>query len=245
MKYILLIFSTLIALQSTAQTPETQRYIEVVGSADTLLTPTLFYYTVTVIIPDRYEGVDYEVRSTKTPADEEAYKQKTQAIVKQVKDVLLQQGVSDKDFLKSKYDVEVADGPYEFSFKLTDAKKVEALATKLAETKLCKGEVTAVFNPDIEQAKDAMRTAAFIDAKTKATKMLALNNNKPGPILQIKGISQRSTEDISTTFPMNSDYTRRFTYETPQAYSINPHLEQSINKKISVSQSMTVRFAIE
>ncbi len=236
----------LAATAAAAQTGNApQRYIEVTGSADALLAPTVYYYSVTLLIPEREE--DYSQTDKKsTVADVEAVKQKIAALLKQLNEIIREQGVTEEAYIHAKYDIKLRDESDVILLKIKDAKQLASLAAKLGESKICIAEVVGVYNPAIEELKVTLRATAFKNAKEKALKIAALSGDKLGPVLFIKDRETHAGDDTAQAETGGfANGSKRYDVSDIGFYSVNPKLEESINKMISVRQTLAARFVIE
>ena len=244
--YLLLLMVTL-CFQVFSQTTDNQKFIEVTGKADTVLQPSLYYYLIEPKVPEDpsydYSSMSKGDRNTVL----QKHKERMQEITKQIKDLLTQEGITEDDYMKTKFEIEDPDiAAKSLVIKVKDTKKLEQLIEKLQAPKFCKGTVAGVYSPKTEEVRKELQLKALKRAKDQATKLLSSVGAKTGITLMV-----RDKDDPYTAYQNN--YTDYNDYGVTTRKLFNPNtfitikegqIESTLYKLITISQSVTARFEI-
>ena len=171
-----LLFSTLLA-NSQAKNFIDQPYIEVSGSADTLVTPNEIYIRILLSEKDTRDRVSIEELEQKMVAalkglgldTEKALT--TSDMTSNFKFYLLKS----KDVIKTKI----------YTLKVTDAVTASKVFIKLEETGISNTSIERVDHSDLINLKNRMRTKAILDAKERAVALTKPLNQIIGPAINI------------------------------------------------------------
>ncbi len=124
----------------------------------------------------------------------------------------------------------------EITIKLSNLKKLETLIAQLKTVKGCKGSISKVDNSNTETLREETLMKALAHAKDKATKIAAKMNIKLGKVIQI-------TEQAALNSLIGS-VSKEFSIPGFGASSLL-NKGKNNNGKMSLSDSIVVRFAIE
>jgi uncharacterized protein len=169
----------LVALAGQAQTKNfiDQPYIEVSGSADTLVTPNEIYIRILLSERDTKDKIPLEELEGKMVGALQSLSINiekdlaTSDMTSNFKSYLFKS----KDILKSKL----------YTLKVSDAVKATQVFIKLEELGISNTSIDRVDHSDLEGIRNTMRTKAIVNAKTRAAAMAKPLNQTIGAAIHI------------------------------------------------------------
>ena len=231
-KAVLSAFFLIFILKINAQIVENQRFIEVIGTAERSLTPTEFYFQITISRDDS-EAEDYTIGDSpeKMKQARRALEIKRADRRRQILDMLWKEGLKETDLVANKYAVEDEASNDNLTVKFMDLKKLEVVVARLRASKICTAHILRSSNPNMGKIKTELRLEAFRNAQAEAQKLAETAGLRLGKVLQINR-SETPSNDMS----LNS---------LLQIYGRNASADQADNTEIKLTESLVVRFSIE
>ena len=221
-----------------------QKFIEITGYATTATEPDIIYYTIS--LPNNKYSEDEKEAVKEDSVDvtvERKIKEDNNLKWIKIREILGQQNLKEEENPDSKnYTIGNKYGLYtignsddEVTVKVSNLVKLETLIKQLKTIKGCKGSISKEDNSNTETLREKTLMKALANAKDKATKIAAQMNVKLGKVIQI-------TEQTALN-GLIGNLGKEATNYTGLGSLLNK--EKSNNGKMSFSDSIVVRFAIE
>ena len=223
--------SVLLSLAAVSQTKNfiDQPYIELIGNADSSVTPNEIFIKIIISERDSRDRVPVEETETKMIAGFKGLGINTETnlvtsdILSNYRFYLLKQ----KDILKSK----------EYVLKVIDAATASRVFVKLEDLGISNAIIERVDHTDIENIKNACRTKAIINAKSKAIALTAPIGQIPGNAIHIadadSGLENQLQGRVSGL--LVKGYVSKSNYEPPKVEF----------EKIRVVAAVSVKFILK
>lgn len=229
-RLISLLSLTLICTAAVAQEFKNQAYIDVNGSADTLVVPDQIFLRIT--LKERESGRD-EVSLNKLEADLKSGVEKIGLDLEK-----LSLANANADYVQVKWNKKDVVTQTVYELELADATQLAKALEMLDELKIEDAYISRVKHSQEDAIRDAVEKRAILNAKHKADLLLNAIGEQTGSPLVIRSINNSPVQRMDA---MNSNI--NISYESPLISGVKTKNDVGF-KKLNYQASIYVKFSI-